>query len=30
MRLHSVEDAAAHGIETVYQDLALVPQLTVF
>ncbi|MGO8723234.1 MAG: ATP-binding cassette domain-containing protein [Acidimicrobiales bacterium] len=26
----SVEDAAAHGIETVYQDLALIPQLPVF
>jgi ABC-type sugar transport system ATPase subunit len=27
---HSVKDARAMGIETVYQDLALVPQLTVF
>jgi simple sugar transport system ATP-binding protein len=27
---HSVEDARAHGIETVYQDLALIPQLTVY
>jgi ABC-type sugar transport system ATPase subunit len=26
----SVEDASAHGIETVYQDLALIPQLPVF
>jgi len=26
----SVQDAAAHGIETVYQDLALIPQLPVF
>jgi ABC-type sugar transport system ATPase subunit len=30
MRFKSVEDAAAHGIETVYQDLALIPQLPVF
>jgi ABC-type sugar transport system ATPase subunit len=29
MDFHSVEDAHAHGIETVYQDLALIPQLTV-
>ena len=27
---HSVKDARACGIETVYQDLALVPQLTVY
>jgi ABC-type sugar transport system ATPase subunit len=27
---HSVEDARAHGIETVYQDLALIPQLPVY
>jgi len=27
---HSVKDARAVGIETVYQDLALVPQLTVY
>ncbi|HYA45059.1 MAG TPA: ATP-binding cassette domain-containing protein [Acidimicrobiales bacterium] len=27
---HSVQDARAYGIETVYQDLALVPQLTVY
>ena len=30
VRFHSVEDARAHGIETVYQDLALIPQLPVF
>jgi simple sugar transport system ATP-binding protein len=30
VRFKSVEDAAAHGIETVYQDLALIPQLPVF
>ena len=30
VRFHSVEDASAHGIETVYQDLALIPQLPVF
>ena len=29
-RFRSVEDASAHGIETVYQDLALVPQLPVY
>ena len=27
---HSVRDARAHGIETVYQDLALIPQLPVY
>ena len=27
---HTVQDARAQGIETVYQDLALVPQLTVY
>ena len=27
---NSVEAARAHGIETVYQDLALIPQLTVY
>ena len=26
----SVADATAHGIETVYQDLALIPQLPVY
>ena len=30
VRFHSVEDASAHGIETVYQDLALIPQLPVY
>jgi ABC-type sugar transport system ATPase subunit len=30
VRFRSVEDATAHGIETVYQDLALIPQLPVF
>jgi ABC-type sugar transport system ATPase subunit len=30
VRLHSVEDARSHGIETVYQDLALIPQLPVY
>jgi simple sugar transport system ATP-binding protein len=30
VRLRSVEDARAHGIETVYQDLALIPQLPVY
>jgi simple sugar transport system ATP-binding protein len=29
-RLSSVQDARAHGIETVYQDLALIPQLPVY
>ncbi|HKB93179.1 MAG TPA: ATP-binding cassette domain-containing protein [Gaiellaceae bacterium] len=29
-RFHSVEAARAHGIETVYQDLALIPQLPVY
>jgi simple sugar transport system ATP-binding protein len=30
VRLHSVADARSHGIETVYQDLALIPQLPVY
>jgi ABC-type sugar transport system ATPase subunit len=30
VRFHSVQDASSHGIETVYQDLALIPQLPVF
>ena len=30
VRLRSVEDARLHGIETVYQDLALIPQLPVY
>jgi simple sugar transport system ATP-binding protein len=30
VQFHTVEDARAKGIETVYQDLALVPQLTVY
>jgi simple sugar transport system ATP-binding protein len=30
VQFHSVEDAKAHGIETVYQDLALIPQLPVY
>ena len=30
VHFHSVKDARAAGIETVYQDLALVPQLTVY
>ena len=30
VHFHSVEDARAHGIETVYQDLALIPQLPVY
>jgi ABC-type sugar transport system ATPase subunit len=30
VHFRSVEDASTHGIETVYQDLALIPQLPVF
>jgi simple sugar transport system ATP-binding protein len=30
VRLNSVQDARSRGIETVYQDLALIPQLPVF
>jgi len=30
VELSSVQDARSHGIETVYQDLALIPQLPVF
>jgi ABC-type sugar transport system ATPase subunit len=30
VRFKSVEDAATQGIETVYQDLALIPQLPVY
>jgi ABC-type sugar transport system ATPase subunit len=30
VELNSVADARAHGIETVYQDLALIPQLPVY
>ena len=30
VNLHSVQDARAHGIETVFQDLALVDELSVF
>jgi simple sugar transport system ATP-binding protein len=30
VRFSSVEAARSHGIETVYQDLALIPQLSVF
>jgi simple sugar transport system ATP-binding protein len=30
VRFHSVEAARSRGIETVYQDLALIPQLPVF
>jgi simple sugar transport system ATP-binding protein len=30
VEFHSVEGARGHGIETVYQDLALIPQLPVY
>jgi simple sugar transport system ATP-binding protein len=30
VRFSSVQDARSHGIETVYQDLALIPQLPVY
>jgi ABC-type sugar transport system ATPase subunit len=30
VQFHSVEEARSHGIETVYQDLALIPQLPVY
>jgi ABC-type sugar transport system ATPase subunit len=30
VRFRSVEDARSNGVETVYQDLALIPQLPVF
>jgi simple sugar transport system ATP-binding protein len=30
VRFRSVQDARRHGIETVYQDLALIPQLPVY
>ena len=30
VRFHSVADSRRHGIETVYQDLALIPQLPVY
>jgi simple sugar transport system ATP-binding protein len=30
VHFNSVADARAHGIETVYQDLALIPQLSVY
>ncbi|MDX6579629.1 MAG: simple sugar transport system ATP-binding protein [Gaiellales bacterium] len=30
VHFHSVEDSRVHGIETVYQDLALIPQLPVY
>src|SRR5262249_51334781 len=30
VRFRSVEDARANGVETVYQDLALIPQLRVY
>jgi simple sugar transport system ATP-binding protein len=30
VRFHSVADSRGHGIETVYQDLALIPQLPVY
>ncbi len=30
VHFHSVRDARRHGIETVYQDLALVPQMSIY
>lgn len=30
VRFHSVQDARRHGIDTVYQDLALIPQLSIY